>query len=254
MKKETLPIFIKNFIISIIIITVLILDFFGVVFLAERFNQGTAPPEAARIETNLTEKNVLRRKQGVLVNYPKPLSQPVAKAAEEQQLPAYSTNERYDIGDHCQLPSVPSHVKYFTDYRKYNLPYTPHYRLQQAAWTDNQGLRRYSEDYIVALGSHYSTSVGDRFKITLEGGETFTVIFGDGKWDADCDCEKMYTPCTDYNGECAANLLEFVIDKDVLDPGIYEYGSIDRIKGFEGSVVDMIYLGRDSSADWDRYD
>lgn len=249
MQKETLPIFIKNFIVATIILSMLILDFFGIVFLTERFSQEPTLPEAAINEEILTTtKYMLKQKQTVSYSHPEP------QIAETELLPAYSTNERYDIGDHCLLPSVPSHVKYFTDYRKYNLPYTPHYRLQKAAWTDSQGLRKYGEDYIVALGSHYSTSVGDRFEITLEGGETFTVIFGDGKWDVDCDSERMYTPCIDYNGEPAANLLEFVIDKDVLDPDIYEYGSIDRIKGFEGSVVDMIYLGRDSSANWDRYD
>lgn len=154
----------------------------------------------------------------------------------------------------CNLPIISTNVKLFTDYRVYNLWYTPHYRLQQAAWTDTQGLRRYNEDYIVALGSFYSTDIGDRFEVTLDTGRTFTVILGDGKVDDDCDSENMYTPCIDYDGKTAANILEFIIDKNVLDSEVYSYGSIDYIEDFRGDIVKMVYLGRDTSQDWDLYE
>lgn len=154
----------------------------------------------------------------------------------------------------CSLPLISTHVKYFTDYRCYNLWYTPHYRLQQAAYTDEQGFRRFNEDYIVALGSFYSTNIGDRFKVTLDNGRKFTVILGDGKWDADCDSSCMYTPCIDYTGKNAANLLEFIVDEEVIDPNVYQYGSVEKISGFEGDIVEMMYLGRDTSADWNTYE
>ncbi|MCM1298213.1 MAG: hypothetical protein NC228_01510 [[Eubacterium] siraeum] len=114
--------------------------------------------------------------------------------APQTAVPAEKEEEK------LQLPKVKSNVKFFTDYRSYNLWYTPHYRLQQAAWTDEQGLRRFNEDYIVALGSYYSTRIGDRFCVTLDTGRSFTVIVGDGKWDEDCDSLCMYTPCIDNGG------------------------------------------------------
>ena len=154
----------------------------------------------------------------------------------------------------CELPEISTNVKLFTDYRYYNLWYTPHYRLQQRAWTDEQGLRRFNDDYIVALGSFYSVNIGDRFEVTLDTGRTFTVILGDGKADIDCDSRNMYTPCLNYDGEKSANMLEFIIDDDVLDKEIYDYGSLDRLEGFEGNVVKMVYLGRDDSADWHTYE
>lgn len=154
----------------------------------------------------------------------------------------------------CELPEIPTNVKFFTDYRYYSLWYTPHYRLQQLAWTDSQGLRRYNKDYIVALGSFYSTDIGDRFKITLDTGKTFTVILGDGKVDADCDSKNMYTPCVDYEGNAAANLLEFVIDENVLASEVYNYGSLDYLDEFKGNIIEMVYLGRDKSQDWDTYE
>ena len=154
----------------------------------------------------------------------------------------------------CELPEISTHVKFFTDYRCYSLWYTPHYRLQQSAWTDEQGLRRYNDDYIVALGSFYSTDIGDRFKIILDTGKTFTVILGDGKVDADCDSKNMYTPCIDYGGNAAANLIEFVIDESVLASEVYRYGSLDYLEDFKGNIVEMVYLGRDESQDWDTYE
>lgn len=165
-----------------------------------------------------------------------------------------SFKTEYIRKNECELPSVPTHVKFFTDYRYYSLWYTPHYRLQQSAWTDEQGLRRYNEDYIVALGSFYSTDIGDRFEITLDTGKTFTVILGDGKVDEDCDSRNMYTPCIDYGGNAAANLLEFVIDETVLDSEVYSYGSLDYLEQFKGNIVEMVYLGRDKSQDWDTYE
>lgn len=154
----------------------------------------------------------------------------------------------------CELPQIPTRVKFFTDYRCYNLWYTPHYRMQQMAWTDSQGLRRYNDDYIVALGSFYSIDIGDRFEVTLDTGTKFTVILGDGKVDVDCDNRNMYTPCLDYNGNESANMLEFIVDEKALDPEIYDYGSLDLIDNFKGNVVKMVYLGRDTSADWNTYE
>ncbi len=67
--------------------------------------------------------------------------EPITECAEIQ-LPAAETE-----GVICQLPAIKTNVKFFTDYRSYNLWYTPHFRLQQEAWTDEQGLRRFNEDY-----------------------------------------------------------------------------------------------------------
>lgn len=161
---------------------------------------------------------------------------------------------RFEVGETIPLPSLPTHVKLCTDYRCYNLWYTPHYRMQQSAYTDNDGLRRFNQDYVVALGAFYSTDIGDRFKVTLENGNEFTIILGDGKDPADCDPDNMYTPCVDYDGTSCANVLEFIIDSDVMSPNVYSYGSIDCIEGFGGNIVKMEYLGRDQSADWTTYE
>lgn len=159
----------------------------------------------------------------------------------------------WEVGESVPLPSLPTNIKSYTDYRFYNIDGTPHKRLQQAAWTDEHGCRRYNDDYIVALGSFYSTDIGDRFEVTLDTGRVFTIILGDGKADCDTDVTNMYAPCINYDGEMCANVIEFIIDKYVVDSEMYSYGSLDYHSEFKGNVIKMVYLGRDSSEDWSTY-
>lgn len=173
---------------------------------------------------------------------------------ETNDVAEQASSSKFEIGEIAPLPNLPTHVKLCTDYRSYNLPYTPHYRLQQAAYTDENGLRRFNDDYIVGLGKFYSESIGDRFQVTLDTGKQFTVIFGDGKAPVDCDINNMYTPCVNYSGENCANVLEFIIDSDVMAKEVYAYGSIDCLDEFKGNIIEMKYLGRDDSADWDYYE
>lgn len=175
---------------------------------------------------------------------------------EETDIPKknVSTINKWEIGQEVPLPSIPSNMKLCTDYRFYNIKGTPHNRLQLSAWTDEFGCRRYNDDYIVGLGSFYSVDIGDRFEVTLDTGRTFTIIMGDGKADCDTDELNMFTPCFNYEGEYCANILEFIIDKDVMYDKCYQYGSLDYHDEFKGDIVKMVYLGRDNGGDWKTYE
>lgn len=162
-------------------------------------------------------------------------------------------NSKFAIGEEVPLPNLPTNIKFCTDYRFYNIAGTPHNRMQNVCYTDEYGIRKYNDDYCVGLGSFYSTQVGDRFEITLDTGEVFTVILADGKADCDTDISNMYTPCVNYDNEEAANVLEFIIDRYAVDDKMYEYGSLDYYDKFKGNITTMIYLGRDNSNDWDSY-
>lgn len=161
---------------------------------------------------------------------------------------------KWEVGQELPLPEIPSNMKLCTDYRFYNIKGTPHNRLQLSAWTDEFGCRRYNDDYIVGLGSFYSVDIGDRFEITLDTGRVFTIILGDGKADCDTDELNMFTPCFNYEGEYCANILEFIIDKDVMYDKCYQYGSLDYHDEFKGDIVKMVYLGRDNGGDWTTYE
>ena len=74
------------------------------------------------------------------------------------------------------------------------------------------------------------------------------------KADIHTDPTNRYSPCPSYydEGECA-NVLEFIVDREVLDPNAYAWGGVDWYENFKGNIVRMTYLGRDESADWDSY-
>ncbi len=151
------------------------------------------------------------------------------------------------------LPDLPTDRKVCTDYRVYNIPGTPHNRMQLAAHTDEQGCRRYGEFYIVGLGSAYANRVGETFEVELDTGVIFTIITGDMKPDDDTDITHRFEGCYNYDGAYCANILEFIIDKETFDTRAYQWGGVDWYEKFKGNIVRMTYLGRDTSADWDIY-
>ena len=162
--------------------------------------------------------------------------------------------DKWSINEEVILPNIPTNIKFCTDYRCYNIDGTPHKRLQSVSYTDELGCRRYNDDYCVGLGSFYSERIGDRFEVTLDTGNIFTIITGDMKADCDTDINNMYTPCINYEKENCANVLEFIIDDDAVSEKMYAYGSLDYHDEFKGNIIKMTYLGRDTSMDWDMYE
>ena len=176
------------------------------------------------------------------------------EAQIEENNDVLSTSDKWKINEEVPLPSMPTNMKYCTDYRWYGIEGTPHNRMQNLSYTDEIGCRKYNDDYCVGLGSFYSERIGDRFEVTLENGNVFTIITGDMKADCDTDITNMYAPCINYDGEQCANVIEFIIDDKVVSDDMYAYGSLDYHEDFKGDIIKMVYLGRDSSMDWDLYE
>lgn len=259
MKKKNFFIMIEYVILGLLIVTTVILLITTKTNLSDTDSSQSEISEStdniqSETELNLSAKNY---ESSVYDDEISKLQEGYSQISVSETSSEYSIVKpvKFEIGEYVPLPTaLPTNIKSYTDYRCYNLWYTPHYRLQQASRTDENGLRRFNDDYIVAMGAFYSTYIGDRFEVTLDSGSTFTVILGDGKHPNDCDESNMYAPCYNYAGEFCANILEFIIDKNVMAKSIYSYGSIDCIDGFRGNIVKMKYLGRDTSADWDTYE
>lgn len=105
------------------------------------------------------------------------------------------------------------------------------YKFQKSCWTDKKGLRRYKQDYVIALGSYYADYIGQRFTITLDTGKTFTAVVGDFKADKHTDETNKYTPMEDGK----KNVIEFIVDTDELDKTARKMGDISYA-GFKGNV------------------
>lgn len=128
--------------------------------------------------------------------------------------------------------SVPN-VRDFKSYTNYHLlsKSSPQWRFvtQKGAYTDSNGLRRINNDYMVAVGSYYSKTLGDRFEITTDKGNVFTVSICDFKSDSHTDSTHRYTR---VNG-CIA---EFYVDRN-LNSSIRSAGSVSAIKSLSGKII-----------------
>lgn len=122
--------------------------------------------------------------------------------------------------------------KCYEDYRCITDTSSPQWELQQGAWTDENGLRRYEDRYCIALGSAYGSTIGTKYIIELESGAQLRCILADQK--ADCDTNAEHT--ADMNGA----VMEFIVDTPYLNSTVRSMGDISYIRGMRGKV-DTIY-------------
>lgn len=130
-----------------------------------------------------------------------------------------------------QADGLDTSFKAYEDYKYITNTESTQYKLQQNAWTDTNGLRRYGTfgDYMVAVGTPYG-QVGDRILVTLDTDETITCIVGDSKGD------RHYHSCA--RGAC---VVEFIVDTSQLDREAKNAGDVSCLD-LEGQVVSITPL------------
>lgn len=116
--------------------------------------------------------------------------------------------------------------KSYMDYKMLTSKTSDQYAMQQDAWTDENGLRRYGDYYMVALGTYYAKSCGETFLITLDSGISFEAITGDIKDDKDTDSLHQHR-----NG-C---IVEFIVETKALSKTCRVMGDISHA-GFPGQI------------------
>ena len=119
--------------------------------------------------------------------------------------------------------------KSYTDY-KCLARNSEQWKIQERAYTDECGLRKIGDDYLVALGSYFGTELGSRYMITLSNGSVFTVVLCDWKDDAHTDSTHKYT----VSNGCA---VEFYVETSMLPEDVRVMGTIGQIPFFSGSVA-----------------
>lgn len=168
------------------------------------------------------------------------------KSVQVENLTATSSNKskptikkenNYTL-EEMKIPNCDTSFKSYMDYRYITNKASDQYKLQLSAWTDNMGLRRVDDYYLVAMGTYYSDNIGDKFRITLENGNTFDVMIGDVKADIHTDNSNMYSPVYNTDGSFkSANVIEFIIDKQVISKKVKLWGDVSAYDEFAGNIV-----------------
>ena len=156
------------------------------------------------------------------------------KVNEIAPKPIAPTEDKYNISNICtdfKVPSIYTGFKSWMPYTAITNRYSAQYKLQHSqAYTDENGLRKVGEDYCVAMGTYYSSTIGDRFKITLETGNSFTVIISDIKSNAHTDSSHRYTS----HNNC---MIEFLVDKNKIPACIKTTGNVGSLSFFSGTII-----------------
>ena len=121
--------------------------------------------------------------------------------------------------------------KSYTDYRCLSRS-SAQWKLQEQAYTDENGLRKIGDAYLVAMGSYYGTTLGTKYIVTLSSGNSFTVML----------CDFKDNRHTDSNNQvCLSNgsVIEFYVESDKMPSIVRQMGSVGALNQFSGSIVSI---------------
>ena len=142
-----------------------------------------------------------------------------------------------------ELPNLDTSFKTYMDYRCITDTDSTQYKLQQNAWTDEDGLRRVGEAYMVAMGTYYADECGKTFEVTFDTDEKILVVVGDIKTDCHTDKTNRYSPVYDNNGNfISANVLEFIVDTKSMSGHTKRLGTVEYCGNLQGNIVSIVAI------------
>ena len=145
------------------------------------------------------------------------------------------------------VPNINSSFKSWMSYTAVTNKNSPQYRfINSYGWIDKEGFLRCDKElclgvdedyYLIALGSYYGTTIGNRYRITLDTGKVFYGVLADCKADIHTDSANQYVPT---NG----NIVEFLVDTKKLNKSVKRSGSANVYMPLNGKVakIELINL------------
>lgn len=132
-----------------------------------------------------------------------------------------------------KVPNIDTSFKSYMSYKAITYKGSVQYKIRQSpkSYTDSAGLRRVmlgsqpdekNDDYQVAMTSYYGKP-GDRLKVTLDNGFTYTLTISDQKKSSETDPNNMYHLRD-------KSVTEFLVDTSKLHPNIRKMGSVSGAK------------------------
>lgn len=124
--------------------------------------------------------------------------------------------------------------KSYMDYRAITSTNSLQYKLQNRhAETGDYGIRMVNGRYCVAVGSRFTSDIGQYFDLVLENGTVIPCILADQKANGHTDSANVVTM---HNG-C---MSEFVVDSNSLNNCAKKYGDMSRCNDDWGSPVKTV--------------
>lgn len=143
------------------------------------------------------------------------------------------TIEENTAGDFSISPHA-SDFKSYMDYRTITNTSSTQYKMQQEAYTDENGLRKIGEHFCVAMGTYYG-NLGDILYVETDKGASWTVILSDVKSDAHTDSTHRYTVSSDC-------MMEFIVDTPAMPTSVKRSGTVNSL-GFQGKICYIEKIG-----------
>jgi hypothetical protein len=140
--------------------------------------------------------------------------------------------------NYCYLPSGNTNWYVYMDAKSITDQSSLQYKYKQLYWLSQSGIWCYGDDYVVAMGTGYA-DFGDRFRITTECGNDFTVFVGDIKADEHTDDTNRYTPVYTLSGAEYQNVIEFVVDTESLDSEVAATGNLGNYYYIGGRIASI---------------
>ena len=119
-------------------------------------------------------------------------------------------------------------------YRNITSKSSDQYKLQQMAYTGTYGIRQVNGRFCVAVGSAYTTQIGQYIDLVLEDGTIIPCILGDCKADEHTDSRNILTS--------DGSLAEFVVDVPSLSKTVRYTGDISTACDDWESIITRIII------------
>ena len=184
-----------------------------------------APLQPSTEETKIEEPEVMTETPA-----PEIKEEPVEEVKQQIEPKPQTQAIKGSSATGYSIPPVNTSFKSWMPYTAITKRGSPQYKQQQYAYTDENGLRKIGDDYCVAMGTYYSSTIGERFKITMSTGATFTVIISDIKSNRHTDSTHRYTA----RNHC---MMEFLVDKNCLANCIRVSGNVGSLSLFSGQFA-----------------
>lgn len=152
------------------------------------------------------------------------------KKQEDKKTSKAVKKENWDI---VSLPTIENSFKSFMDYRAITDTSSKQWKMQEQAFTDENGLRKIGKYYCVAVGSGIA-KLGSKLRVTLNGDKIFYAIVSDQKADIHTDDTNKYNPTN--NG---GNIIEFIVETECLPNVVLQMGDVSYVPNdkFYGEIT-----------------